>query len=151
MRKHIPIAFAILIFFSCSARKVTVSKADTKTYTYSKSVITKDSVSVQQNAIVVKETTHEIDIVPFDTSKPVIIGDTKYYNAIIKFKKKNSMKVDSTKIIVFKNTVTENVVKSKSSTEILNKNVDKKSNYLFYLWLLLIPIVAYVIVKHPLK
>lgn len=151
MKKYFVLGFCILIFFSCSARKVAVSKSDTKIYTESKSVVTKDSVSVTQNAIVVKETMHEMDIVPFDTSKPVIIGETKYYNAIIRFKKKDSIKVDSSKIIVSQVINSKNTIKQESNTNNLDKKIDKKSNYFFYLWLLLIPFAAYIIIRNPLK
>jgi hypothetical protein len=137
--------------FSCSARKVEISKIDTKTYTDSKSVTTKDSVSVQQNAIFVKETNYEIEVVPVDTSKPITIGDIKYYNAVVRFKKKEVNKVDTSKTTVSQKTNIKSRIKSNSSTKVVDKKVDKKSSYLFFLWLLLIPLVAYIIVKHPLK
>jgi hypothetical protein len=122
--------------FSCSARKVEISKIDTKTYTDSKSVTTKDSVSVQQNAIFVKETNYEIEVVPVDTSKPITIGDIKYYNAVVRFKKKEVNKVDTSKTTVSQKTNIKSRIKSNSSTKVVDKKVDKKSSYLFFLWLL---------------
>ena len=151
MVKHLTLIFLSIFLFSCSARKVEISKIDTKTYTDSKSVTTKDSVSVQQNAIFVKETNYEIEVVPVDTSKPITIGDIKYYNAVVRFKKKEVNKVDTSKTTVSQKTNIKSRIKSNSSTKVVDKKVDKKSSYLFFLWLLLIPLVAYIIVKHPLK
>ena len=151
MGKYLTLVLAIPLLFSCAARKVAVTKTETKTYTDSVSVEKKDSVSVKQNAIVIKESTDEVEVTPIDTSKPIIIGETKYYNAIVKLKKKRTIIVDSSKTVVAKTSETQVKVKSESTTKVKDKKVDKKANYLLYLWLLLIPVVVYVVRKYLLK
>lgn len=151
MGKYITLVLVIPFLFSCAARKVAVSKTETRTYTDSISVEKKDSVSVKQNAIIIKESTDEVEVSPIDTSKPIVIGETKYYNAIIKFKKRNTSIIDSSRTVVSK-TVEKSVgVKSESVVKTKDKKLDKKANYLLYLWLLLIPVVVYVVRKYLLK
>jgi hypothetical protein len=151
MGKYLTLVLAIPLLFSCAARKVAVTKTEIKTYTDSVSVEKKDSVSVKQNAIVIKESTDEVEVIPIDTSKPVIIGETKYYNAIVKLKKRRTTIVDSSKTIVAKTIERQVKVKSESTIKTKDKKIDKKANYLLYLWLLLIPIVVYVVRKYLLK
>jgi hypothetical protein len=151
MGKYLALVLVIPLLFSCAARKVAVTKTQNKTYTDSVSVERKDSVSVKQNAIVIKETTGEIEITPVDTSKPVIIGDTKYYNAIIRFKKKQTHIVDSSRTVTAQSSTKDVRIKVSSETKSFDKKVDKKTNYWGYLWLLLIPFTWYILRKYALK
>ena len=151
MGKYLALVLVISILFSCAARKVAVTKTQTKTYTDSVSVEKKDSVSVKQNAIVIKETTGEIEITPVDTSKPIIIGDKKYYNAIIRFKKKQIHIVDSSRIETNQKIIKDVQVKVISETKSFEKKINKKPNYWVLLWLLLIPLTWYVLRRNALK
>ena len=151
MWKHLSFVLVVSILFSCAARKVVITKTQTKKYTDSISVEKKDSVSVKQNAIVIKETTGEIEITPIDTSKPVIIGDKKYYNAIIKFKKKQIHIVDSSRTETNQKIIKDVQVKVISETKSFEKKINKKPNYWVLLWLLLIPLTWYVLRRNALK
>ena len=151
MGKYLALVLVISILFSCAARKVAVTKTQTKTYTDSVSVEKKDSVSVKQNAIVIKETTGEIESTPVDTSKPIIIGDKKYYNAIIRFKKKQIHIVDSSRIETNQKIIKDVQVKVISETKSFEKKINKKPNYWVLLWLLLIPLTWYVLRRNALK
>ena len=66
MGKYLALVLVIPLLFSCAARKVAVSKTQTQTYTDSVAVEKKDSVSVQKNAIVVIDSTEEIEVTPID-------------------------------------------------------------------------------------
>lgn len=138
MGKYLILVLAIPLLFSCAARKVAVSKTQTQTYTDSVAVEKKDSVSVQQNAIVVVDSTEEIEVTPINTAKPIIIGDTKYYNAKVKVRKIRKRTTDSSTIVVVKSSEQQVSVKKEVKEKTFEKKVDKKANYLFYLWLLLI-------------
>jgi hypothetical protein len=151
MWKYLALVLVIPFLFSCASRKLTVTNTQTKTYTDSVSVEKKDSVSVKQNAIVIKETTNEIEITPVDTSKPVIIGDTKYYNSIIRFKKKQTHIIDSSKTMITQTNTKDVRIKKKSDNKSLDKKVDKKPNYWVLLWLLLIPFTWFVLRRLALK
>jgi Ulp1 family protease len=145
MGKYLALVLVIPLLFSCAARKVAVSKTQTQTYTDSVAVEKKDSVSVQQNAIVVIDSTEEIEVTPIDTAKPIIIGETKYFNAKVKVRKIRKRITDSSTIMVAKLTEKQVGVKKEVKQKTFDKKVDKKANYLLYLWLLLIPVVVWLI------
>lgn len=145
MGKYLTLVLAIPLLFSCAARKVAVSKTQTQTYTDSVAVEKKDSVSIQQNAIVVVDSTEEIEVTPIDTAKPIIIGETKYFNAKVKVRKIRKRTTDSSTIIVAKSSEKQIGVKKEVKEKTFDKKVEKKANYLFYLWLLLIPICLWLI------
>lgn len=145
MGKYLTLALVIPLLFSCAARKVAVTKTQTQTYVDSISTKKQDSVSVQQNAIVITDSSEEIEIIPIDTAKPVIIGQTKYYNAKLKVKKVRKRLVDSTTVVVSKSSEQQVAIKKEVNEQTFEKKVDKKANYLFYLWLLLIPLGLWLI------
>lgn len=145
MGKYLALVLAIPLLFSCAARKVAVSSTQTYTYTDSTIVEKQDSVSVQQNAIVIVDSSEEIELVPIDTAKPVIIGETKYYNAKIKIRKTRRHEVDKSTTRVSKSINKQLIVKKEAKEKTFDKKVDKKANYLFYLWLLLIPFCLWLI------
>jgi len=145
MGKYILLALLTPLLFSCAARKVAVTKSQTDIYTDSLVVEKKDSISVQQNAIVITDSSEEVELTPIDTAKPIIIGETKYFNATIKIKKARRHLVDSSKIVVTQSSDKELSVKKEIKSKVFDKKVDKKANYLFYIWLMLIPICLWFI------
>ena len=151
MGKYIILALFVPLLFSCAARKVAITKIETQTYIDSVIVEKKDSVSVQQNAIVITDSTEEIEVTPIDTAKPIIIGETKYFNAKVKIKKMRTRLVDSSKSTTFQSSEKQVSLKKEVKSKELDKKVDKKANYLFYLWLLLIPFCLWFIWKYLIK
>lgn len=145
MGKYIILALFVPLLFSCAARKVAVTNTKIETYTDSVVVEKKDSVSVQQNAIVIIDSSEEVEVTPIDTAKPIIIGETKYFNAKVKIKKMRTRFVDSSKIVVVQSNEKQLSVKKDIKSKVFEKKVDKKANTLFYLWLLLIPICLWLI------
>lgn len=101
----------------------------------------KDSVAVQQNAINIKEDIYEIEVVPIDNTKPIVIGGKEYFNAAVKIKNTKREVVDSTKIAVAVSDYKQTEVSKEESKETYEKSVDKKPSALNMAWLLLIPIV----------
>jgi len=145
MGKYIIMALFVPLLFSCAARKVAITKIETDTYTDSVIVEKKDSVSVQQNAIIITDSSEEVEVTPIDTAKPIIIGETKYFNAKVKIKKIRTRLVDSSKIVVVQSNEKQVSVKKEIKSKGFEKKVDKKANYLFYIWLMLIPICLWLI------
>jgi hypothetical protein len=140
MAKHLTLVLLSFLLFSCASRKVAVIKTQVETHIDSTAVEKKDSVSVQQNAISIKEDIDEIEIVPIDTAKPLVIDGKQYFNATVRLKKTRRHIVDSSKSTVSKSIENKVSVKKEIKAKGFEKKVDKKANYLFYLWLLLIPI-----------
>jgi hypothetical protein len=122
-----------------------VTKTQVETHIDSTAVEKKDSVSVQQNAISIKEDIDEVEIVPIDTSKPLVIDGKQYFNATVRLKKTRRHVVDSTKTTVAKSVENTISVKKDIKAKGFEKKVDKKANILFYFWLLLIPICLWLI------
>jgi hypothetical protein len=122
-----------------------LTKTQVETRIDSTAVEKKDSVSVQQNAISIKEDIDEVEIVPIDTSKPLVIDGKQYFNATVRLKKTRRHVVDSTKTTVAKSVENTISVKKDIKAKGFEKKVDKKANILFYFWLLLIPICLWLI------
>jgi len=130
-----------LLVFSCSTKKVAVSKNKVETITDSVVVEKKDSVVFQQNAISIKEDIDEIQVVPIDNTMPIVIGGKEYFNAAVKIKKTKRDVVDTTKITVAVADYNQTEVSKEESKETYEKFVEKKPSALNMAWLLLIPIV----------
>lgn len=145
MAKHLTLILLSFLLFSCAARKIAVTKTQVETKIDSTAVEKKDSVSVQQNAISIKEDIDEVEIVPIDTAKPLIIDGKQYFNATVKLKKTRRQVVDTSKVTISKSIENTISVKKDVKEKVFDKKVDKKANYLFYFWLLLIPICLWLI------
>lgn len=130
-----------LLVFSCSTKKVAVSKNEVETITDSVVVEKKDSIVFQQNAISIKEDIDEIQVVPIDNTMPIVIGGKEYFNAAVKIKKTKRDVVDTTKTTVAVSDYNQTEVSKEESKETYEKLVDKKPSALNMAWLLLIPIV----------
>ena len=138
MAKHLTLILLSFLLFSCASRKVAVTKTQVETKIDSTAVEKKDSVSVQQNAISIKEDTDEVEIVPIDTAKPLIIDGKQYFNATVRFKKTRRHVVDSSKSTVSKSIEKTVSVKKEVKEKVFDKKVEKKSSYFGFLWLLLV-------------
>ena len=138
MAKHLILILLSFLLFSCASRKVAVTKTQVETHIDSTAVEKKDSVSVQQNAISIKEDIDEIEIVPIDTAKPLIIDGKQYFNATVRLKKTRRHVVDSSKSTVSKSIENKISVKKDIKAKGFDKKVDKKANYSMFLWIILI-------------
>jgi hypothetical protein len=151
MGKYLTLALFIPFLFSCAARKVAITKIQTQTYTDSIVVEKKDSVVIQQNAIIITDSSEEIEVTPIDTAKPIVVGETKYFNAIIKIKKVRKSLVDTTKVVTTQSSQKQVSLKKDVKEKGFEKKAEKKANFLFYIWLCLIPICLWLIWKYGIK
>jgi hypothetical protein len=151
MAKHLILLLLSFSLFSCASKKVAINKTQIETHIDSTVVEKKDSVSVQQNAISVKEDVDEVEIVPIDSTQPIIIGDKKYYNAIVRLKKTRRQVLDTSKITVSFSSENKVSVKKHLKSKVFDKKVEKKANYWVLLWLLLIPFTWFVLRRLALK
>lgn len=151
MAKHLTLILLSFLLFSCASRKVMVTKTQVETHIDSTAVEKKDSVSIQQNAISIKEDIDEIEIVPIDTAKPLVIDGKQYFNATVRLKKTRRHIVDSSKHTVSKSIEKVVSVKKDIKAKGFEKKVDKKANYFVFLWLLLIPIAIWFGRKYLIK
>jgi hypothetical protein len=138
MAKHLILILLSFLLFSCASRKVAVNKTQVETHIDSTVVEKKDSVSVQQNAISIKEDIDEVEIVPIDTAKPLVIDGKQYFNATVRLKKTRRHTVDSSKSTVSLSSENKISVKKEVKAKGFEKKIDKKANYSMFLWLILI-------------
>lgn len=137
MAKHLTLILLSFLLLSCASRKVAVTKTEVETHIDSTVVEKKDSVSVQQNAISIKEDIHEVEIVPIDTTKPLVIDGKEYFNATVRLKKTRRHTVDSSKSTVSLSSENTVSVKKDVKEKLFEKKIDKKANYFVFLWVAL--------------
>lgn len=137
--------FLFLLLASCGARKVDVQKTDTIVKVDSTSTIKKEEVVVTQNNISINTDTDEMEITPIDSTKPVVIGEKKYFNAKIRYKKTKSLLVDTTKKSEVKKEAQEVKVVKNKKEKVFKKNIDKKESLTVFWWWLLIILLAILI------
>ena len=151
MGRLLTLTLLSLTLFSCATRKVAITKSQVETRIDSVVTERKDSVSVQQNDISIKEYIDELEIVPIDTAKPLVIDGKKYFNATIRIKKTNRQVVDATKTVVAKSENKTTEVKKEEKRKEVDKKVEKKSLNLWWLWILLIIAAAIAVKRFVLK
>lgn len=135
--------FLFVLLSSCGARKVAIEKTDTVVKVDSTSTIKKEEVIVTQNNVIVNTDTDEMEITPIDSTKPVIIGEKKYFNAKIRYKKTKGAVVDTTKKQEIKKESQEVKVVKDKKEKVFKKHIDKKESLtVFWWWLLIILLVA---------
>lgn len=138
----------LLLLSSCVTKKLNVTKTQIDTHTDSSFVQKKDSSVVRNNAISVIEKLDEIEVVPIDTAKPIIIGGVKYFNATLKLRKYSKSSIDTSKTISHGTSQISGKLIKDTKIKTYKKDLDKKANYqLYLLWLLLIPLVLWLIKK----
>ena len=128
----------IICATSCGVRKTSQTKTDVKT----KEVVTDNSTietKTDSNTKVIDCTlTDEIEIIPIDNTKEIIVNNKSYKNVRIKYKKtKNNVTTNKVEKVAKKQ---QNAIKTKSkaSIEVKQKETERNSNYWWLL--LLIPI-----------
>ena len=148
MAKHLTLVLLSFLLFSCASRKVAVTKTQVETHIDSTVVEKKDSVSVQQNAISIKEDIDEVEIVPLDTTKPLVIDGKQYHNATVRLKKTRRHTVDSSKVTISQSSENKISVKKDIKAKGFEKKVDKKANYSVFFWIIFILLVLWLARKY---
>lgn len=133
----------ILLFLSsCASRKVATTKTKTEINIDSSVVEKKDSTIFVKKAISINEDIDEIEVVPIDTTKPIIIGGKAYFNATVRIKKTKRQVIDTSKSIVSHSQEKSVNLKKQVKKKDFSKKVDKGFNY-YYLLLIILLVLAY--------
>lgn len=142
--KYILILLSTL-FFACGARKVNKQeKVEEKTTV--EVVTQKDSViEVVKTEIKYDVETHEIEIIPIDSTKEFVVEGKKYFNAHIKIKKKkdNTTYSEDNKVSKTSLKQSKTVVKELKKDKV--KTVDKKASYAWVFWWIFLLLILYVL------
>jgi len=130
-----------------------VNKADKTEEKVTVEVTTqKDSVSEAVKAIIKFDIeTHEVEIMPIDSTKEFVIEGKKYFNARVKIKKKKDNTIYSKENKVSKTSLKQSKIVTKETKKDKVKIVDKKANYVWYYWFLFLLLILYLIWKNKTK
>ena len=149
----------LIILTSCASRNVQIDKLNIKkdsTATTEVKVITVEAKQKTDSTNIVTTTdSNEITITPIDTCKEIIVEGKVYKNVILKIKKNktntlytNNKKESETKRI--DSAATSKVIK-KEVVDSKLKTVDKKANYCWVIWLLLLILILYLLWRNRLR
>jgi len=156
MKKYV---LLLILFTSCASRHVQVDKLEVKKDSV---VETKILVKTIENTektdstnIVTTIDNSEIVITPIDTCKEIIVEGKVYKNVVLRIKKN---KVNT----LYTNKKTESNNKLKDSVAVIkvnktekisgkNKTIDRKANYWWILWLLLLILILYKLWRNRLS
>lgn len=149
----------LIILTSCASRNVQIDKLNIKkdsTATTEVKVITVEAKQKTDSTNIVTTTdSNEIIITPIDTCKEIIVEGKVYKNVILKIKKNktntlytNNKKESETKRI--DSAATSKVIK-KEVVDSKLKTVDKKANYCWIIWLLLLILILYLLWRNRLR
>lgn len=90
MVKHTILILASWFLISCAARKVDTNKTNVVSKIDSTSVTKEEVTTEKSNYIVITTDKDELEVTPIDSTKPIIINDKTYFNAILRYKKNKS-------------------------------------------------------------
>jgi ATP-dependent Zn protease len=158
MKKYILILILFLMA-SCASRKVNIEKIDIQKDSVSetKIIVTTVENEIKTDSTNITTTTDnsEITITPIDSSKTIIVDGKSYKNVVLKIKKTkaNTLYINNKKEYNNKriDSVATAKVEVKEQTTGKTKTIDKKANYWFlFYWLILILILYLLWRNRPL-
>jgi hypothetical protein len=126
------ILFLLILFSSCSTRKVAIDKVkkDSISETVVKTATVEDIKIETKNDIIIDEFT----ITPFDTCKDIIINGISYKNVVLRYKKTK----DNTIQVQDKKTSKIEQKKQTTKVEIETKNKETERKTIIPWWIYLI-------------
>jgi len=156
MKKYI---LLLILLTSCASRHVQVDKIDIKKDSVVETKVIVTTIEKKEKTdstnIVTTIDNSEIIITPIDSSKTIIVDGKSYKNVILKIKKN---KVNT----LYTNNKRESNTKLKDSVAVIkvnktekisgkNKTIEKKANYWWILWLLILILTLYQLWRNRLS
>jgi len=157
--KRIILIISILLLVSCGARKTDIAKIDIKkdSIAETKVIVTtiENKIKTDSTNIVTTIDNSEITITPIDTCKEIIVEGKVYKNVVLRIKKNKVNTLYVNNKTESNNKHTDSVATTKiNKTEKIsgkNKTIDRKANYWWILWLLLLILILYQLWRNRLS
>jgi hypothetical protein len=149
----------LIILTSCASRNVQIDKIDIKkdSVAETKVLVTtiENKIKTDSTNIVTTIDNSEIVITPIDTCKEIVVEGKVYKNVVLRIKKN---KVNT----LYTNNKRESNNKLKDSVAVIkvnktekisgkNKTIEKKANYWWILWILLLILILYQLWRNRLS
>jgi hypothetical protein len=155
MKKYL---LLLLIITSCASRKVHVEKIDIKKDSIVETEIKVTTIESKEKTdstnIVTNMDCSEITITPIDSSKTILVDGKSYKNVVLKIKKSkvntlytNKKKESNNKHIDSAATIKAEI---KERTTGKTKTIDKKANYWFLFYWLILILILYLLWRNRL-
>ena len=149
----------LIILTSCASRQVQVDKLDVKKDSVAETKVTvttiENKIKTDSTNIVTTIDNSEITITPIDTCKEIIVEGKVYKNVVLKIKKNKANTLYTNNKTESNNKRVDSVANVKvNKTETVsgkNKTIDRKANYWWILWLLLLILTVYQLWRNKLS
>ncbi len=144
---------------SCASRKVNINKTDVKkdSIVEAKVVVTTIEKEIKTDSTNINITTDssETIITPIDSSKVIVVDGKSYKNVVLKIKKTkvNTLYVNNKteSNIKRKDSVATTKIQVKEQTTGKTKIIDKKTNYWFLFYWLILILILYLLWRNRLS
>lgn len=144
---------------SCASRKVNINKTDVKkdSIVEAKVVVTTIEKEIKTDSTNINITTDssETIITPIDSSKAIVVDGKSYKNVILKIKKTkvNTLYINNKteSNIKRKDSVATTKIQVKEQTTGKTKIIDKKTNYWFLFYWLILILILYLLWRNRLS
>jgi hypothetical protein len=149
----------LIVLTSCASRQIQVDKLDIKKDSVAETKVTvitiENKIKTDSTNITTTIDNSEITITPIDTCKEIVVEGKVYKNVVLRIKKN---KVNT----LYTNNKRESNNKRKDSVAVIkinktekisgkNKTIEKKANYWWILWLLLLILTLYQLWRNRLS
>ena len=149
----------LIVLTSCASRQVQVDKIDIKKDSLAETKVTvttiENKIKTDSTNIITTVDNSEITITPIDTCKEIIVEGKIYKNVVLKIKKNKANTLYTNNKTESNNKRTDSVATVKvNKTEKVsgkNKTIDRKANYWWILWLLLLILTVYQLWRNRLS
>jgi len=149
----------LIVLTSCASRQVQIDKLDIKKDSVAETKVTvttiENKIKTDSTNIIATIDNSEITITPIDTCKEIIVEGKVYKNVVLKIKKNKANTLYTNNKTESNNKHTDSVATVKvNKTEKIsgkNKTIDRKANYWWILWLLLLILILYQLWRNRLS
>jgi hypothetical protein len=153
------ILILLILLTSCASRKVNINKTDVKkdSIVEAKVVVTTIEKEIKTDSTNINITTDssETIITPIDSSKVIVVDGKSYKNVVLKIKKTkvNTLYVNNKteSNIKRKDSVATTKIQVKEQTTGKTKIIDKKTNYWFLFYWLILILILYLLWRNRLS